>query len=63
MKKSELTHRRLVHVTKEQFEENNDETQVIIDKQKRITEELLKQQQSDAKPFIHEVLDTSLTGL
>jgi hypothetical protein len=63
MEKSELTHRRLVHITKEQFEENNYETQVIVERQKRITEELLKQQQSDVKPYIHEVLDTSLTGL
>jgi hypothetical protein len=66
MKRSELTHRRLIHIKKDQSQISNIyDDEVNIEIQKRIIDNLRfqKKRELEGQTFIHGLMDDDLTGL
>jgi hypothetical protein len=63
MKRSELTHRRLIHIKKNQSEGYHFDDLEITDIQKKMEDRIQKKREKESKSLMHEVLETSLTGL
>ena len=65
MKRSELTHRRLIHIKKDQSKGYYNIDNQESFKMESITQtfRLQKKHELEGHAFVHELMDTSLTGL